>query len=240
MAQDLCARLREKKLISIVRGAPTEKITKIADAIYRGGFRFMEITFDQSGKTPHAVTAEQIRIVREAFDGRLHVGAGTVMTEAQLKLAAEAGAEYIISPNVDTAIIRATKAVGLISIPGAFTPSEISGRSGLRQALPGGLRRPEVYQGRPCPHQPHPASGGQRCYAGEPRRLPERRNGRRRHRQHPGHQSGCRQRGLRRDRAARGALCGRGGKRLIPSEDRKNPAGVCNTSRGILCPRGSE
>ena len=118
MAQDLCARLREKKLISIVRGAPTEKITKIADAIYRGGFRFMEITFDQSGKTPHAVTAEQIRIVREAFDGRLHVGAGTVMTEAQLKLAAEAGAEYII---------RATKAVGLISIPGAFTPSEIAG-----------------------------------------------------------------------------------------------------------------
>ena len=72
MAQDLCARLREKKLISIVRGAPTEKITKIADAIYRGGFRFMEITFDQSGKTPYAVTAEQIRIVREAFDGRLH------------------------------------------------------------------------------------------------------------------------------------------------------------------------
>ena len=127
MAQDLCALLREKKLISIVRGAPTEKITKIADAIYRGGFRFMEITFDQSGKTPHAVTAEQIRIVREAFDGRLHVGAGTVMTEAQLKLAAEAGAEYIISPNVDTAIIRATKAAGLISIPGAFTPSEIAG-----------------------------------------------------------------------------------------------------------------
>ena len=41
MAQDLCARLREKKLISIVRGVPTEKITKIADAIYRGGFRFM-------------------------------------------------------------------------------------------------------------------------------------------------------------------------------------------------------
>ena len=125
MAQDLCARLREKKLISIVRGVPTEKITKIADAIYRGGFHFMEITFDQSGKTPHAVTAEQIRIVREAFDGRLHVGAGTVMTEAQRKLAAAAGAEDIISPNVNVEIIRATKAAGLLSIPGAFTPSEI-------------------------------------------------------------------------------------------------------------------
>lgn len=125
MAQDLCALLREKKLISIVRGVPTEKITKVADAIYRGGFLFMEITFDQAGKIPNEVTAEQIRAVREAFEGRLHVGAGTVMTEAQLKLAVEAGAEYIISPNVDPAIIRATKATGLLSIPGAFTPSEI-------------------------------------------------------------------------------------------------------------------
>ena len=38
MTQDLCTLLREKKLISIVRGAPTEKITKIADALWRGGF----------------------------------------------------------------------------------------------------------------------------------------------------------------------------------------------------------
>lgn len=126
MTQDLCTLLREKKLISIVRGAPTDKITKIADALWRGGFCFMEITFDQSGKIPHEVTAEQIRIVRKAFEGRLHVGAGTVMTQNQLKLAADAGAEYIISPNTNPALIRETKAAGLLSIPGAFTPSEIS------------------------------------------------------------------------------------------------------------------
>ena len=41
--------LRQKKLISIVRSAPTEKITKIADALWRGGLRFMENTFDQTG-----------------------------------------------------------------------------------------------------------------------------------------------------------------------------------------------
>lgn len=64
-------------------------------------------------------------MVREAFEVRLHVGAGTVMTESQRKLAAAAGAEYIISPNVNVEIIRATKAAGLLSIPGAFTPSEI-------------------------------------------------------------------------------------------------------------------
>ena len=49
MSVDLCALLREKKLISIVRGASTEKIIKIADALWRGGFQFMEITFDQAG-----------------------------------------------------------------------------------------------------------------------------------------------------------------------------------------------
>ena len=125
MTQDLCTLLREKKLISIVRGAPTEKITRIADALWRGGFRFLEITFDQAGNIPPEVSAEQIRMVREAFEGRLQVGAGTVMTESQRKLAAAAGAEYIISPNVNVEIIRATKAAGLLSIPGAFTPSEI-------------------------------------------------------------------------------------------------------------------
>ena len=117
--------LRQKKLISIVRSAPTEKITKIADALWRGGLRFMEITFDQTGNIPQEVSAEQIRMVRESFGDRLHVGAGTVMTETQRKLATAAGAEYIISPNVNVEIIRATKAAGLLSIPGAFTPFEI-------------------------------------------------------------------------------------------------------------------
>lgn len=77
MAQDLCALLREKKLISIGPRRTDGKDHKDRGRdLSRGGFRFIEITFDQSGKTPHAVTAEQIRIVREAFDGRLHVGAG--------------------------------------------------------------------------------------------------------------------------------------------------------------------
>lgn len=85
----------------------------------------MEITFDQTGNIPQEVSAEQIRMVRESFGDRLHVGAGTVMTETQRKLATAAGAEYIISPNVNVEIIRATKAAGLLSIPGAFTPFEI-------------------------------------------------------------------------------------------------------------------
>ena len=126
MTQDLCALIHEKKLISIVRGAPTNKIVPIAEALYHGGFRFMEITFDQIGEIPNEETAAQIRAVCEAFDGRMYVGAGTVMTKTKLKLATGAGAKFIVSPNVDASIIRDTKAAGLLSIPGAFTPTEIA------------------------------------------------------------------------------------------------------------------
>lgn len=126
MENELIPILRREKLIAIVRGAPSERMQKIADALYRGGFRFMEITFDQSGTTSITESAAQIRTIRDAFDGRMHVGAGTVMTKEQLCLAADAGAEYIISPNVNPEIIHATKAAGLLSIPGAFTPSEIA------------------------------------------------------------------------------------------------------------------
>ena len=52
------------------------------------------------------------------------VGAGTVMTVEQVRQAAEAGAEYMISPNVDEEVTRETKRLGKVSIPGAMTPTE--------------------------------------------------------------------------------------------------------------------
>ena len=54
------------------------------------------------------------------------IGAGTVTNEKQLKLAYEAGAEFIISPDANETIIRHTKELGLFSVPGALTPTEIS------------------------------------------------------------------------------------------------------------------
>ena len=52
------------------------------------------------------------------------VGAGTVLTEEQLLLARDGGAKYIITPNTNPALIRKVKELGLISMPGAMTPSE--------------------------------------------------------------------------------------------------------------------
>jgi 2-dehydro-3-deoxyphosphogluconate aldolase/(4S)-4-hydroxy-2-oxoglutarate aldolase len=98
----------------------------LADALLRGGVRLVEITFNQAQPDSWADTARSIRLIGERFAGRMLAGAGTVMTLEQLRLAADAGARYIISPNVDVAVIRETRKLGLASLPGALTPTEIA------------------------------------------------------------------------------------------------------------------
>jgi 2-dehydro-3-deoxyphosphogluconate aldolase/(4S)-4-hydroxy-2-oxoglutarate aldolase len=65
----------------------------------------------------------------------VYAGAGTVMSVAQVEAAAAAGARYIVSPNVDEAVIRRTVALGMLSIPGALTPSEIAAAYGMGAAF---------------------------------------------------------------------------------------------------------
>ena len=55
----------------------------------------------------------------------MQIGAGTVLTEKQVALTAAAGGKYIISPNANPAVIAATRKAGLVSIPAAYTPTEI-------------------------------------------------------------------------------------------------------------------
>ncbi|MDO4548970.1 MAG: bifunctional 4-hydroxy-2-oxoglutarate aldolase/2-dehydro-3-deoxy-phosphogluconate aldolase [Clostridia bacterium] len=114
------------KIIAIARGITASQAVDTARALYAGGIKLMEITFDQSGKLPFSHTLNGIRAIREKIGGKLHVGAGTVLNVEQVELAAESGAEYIISPDVNEDVIRRTLELGLISIPGAMTPSEIT------------------------------------------------------------------------------------------------------------------
>ena len=85
----------------------------------------MEITYDATGKTTDEETAENIRMLCEHFDGRMFIGAGTVLTPRQAELTKAAGGEFIISPNVDESVLRKTRELSMVSMPGALTPSEI-------------------------------------------------------------------------------------------------------------------
>ena len=59
------------------------------------------------------------------FEGRMYIGAGTVLTPEQVELVAEAGGRFVISPDTNTGVIEKTKQLDLVSIPGALTPTEV-------------------------------------------------------------------------------------------------------------------
>lgn len=126
MREQVIADIRRNKIIAIVRGVTGEALVRTAEALYEGGIRLLEITFDQTGKIAAAETADMIRTLCRRFEGAMRIGAGTVMTAEQVAVAAEAGAEYMISPDTSEAVIKATLAAGAVSIPGALTPTEVA------------------------------------------------------------------------------------------------------------------
>ncbi len=116
--------LEKTGVVAICRKIYGEDLLFLAQALYQGGIRHIEVTFDQQEFDPEGLTSEAIMALRKAFP-EMHIGAGTVINEKQLLAAHEAGAEFIISPNVEPSLIRKTRALGMLSMPGAMTPSEI-------------------------------------------------------------------------------------------------------------------
>ena len=124
MSQEVLDRIRKGKIIAIIRGISSERIIDLVGALLEGGVFCAEVTFDQSSVEAAQDTVVSIRKICEYFGDKVCVGAGTVMNKDQVHQAAEAGAKYIISPNTDPDVIAETKRLGLVSIPGAMTPTE--------------------------------------------------------------------------------------------------------------------
>lgn len=116
--------LREK-VIAIVRGVGSEQCMKVAAALCEGGIRLMEVTYNLAKPESRRDTARAIGDIARAFDGRMLVGAGTVTDVELVNLTAEAGGLFIISPDTNTDVIKRTRELGLVSMPGALTPSEM-------------------------------------------------------------------------------------------------------------------
>ena len=116
---------KKYKVIAIVRGAAPEQCLQVAQALYDGGIRMMEITYNQSAPESWPQTAQAISDVAKAFAGKMLVGAGTVTTPELVEMTAEAGGLYIISPDVNPEVIRRTRELGLVSMPGAMTATEV-------------------------------------------------------------------------------------------------------------------
>lgn len=125
MKQEVISAIEKYKIIGILRGIPKDKLLQTAEALYAGGIRLLEITYHPDGCGSDADTAEQIGMLARHFAGRMFIGAGTVLTEKQVELTKEAGGLFCISPNTDEKVIEASNRLGLVSIPGGLTPTEI-------------------------------------------------------------------------------------------------------------------
>ena len=125
MKNEMIKALDEHKLVLILRGIPDEKLIPVVQALYDGGIRFVEITYRPDGAVSDEHTAANIKRLAEHFAGKMYIGAGTVLKPELVQLTREAGGQFIVSPDADPAVIRETVRCGLMSIPGALTPTEI-------------------------------------------------------------------------------------------------------------------
>ena len=117
--------IESNKIIAIIRNPDPESLFDAMQALYDGGIRLAEVTFDRSGRITHEETAATIAALVKRFEGKMLIGAGTVTDCEEVKLAFEAGASFMISPNCDPSVIALTKKLGLVSMPAAYTPTEI-------------------------------------------------------------------------------------------------------------------
>lgn len=122
---DVKSLIERDKVIVIARRIYGDTLLRLAEAMSLGDVHLMELTFDQSDAECIDKTASSLARLKERFGDTMHFGAGTVLTPEQVIAARDAGCEYIISPNTDADVIRTTREAGLVSIPGAMTPSEI-------------------------------------------------------------------------------------------------------------------
>lgn len=114
-----------EKVVAIVRGAESSVCTRVAEALYAGGIRLMEITYDQRSPESWEDTAAAIGQTARRVEGRMLVGAGTVTEPGLVELTHRAGGCFIISPDTNEAVIRRTRELDMVSMPGAMTPTEI-------------------------------------------------------------------------------------------------------------------
>lgn len=117
--------IKKEKIVSILRGVPRDKLIKTIEAIHKGGVSSVEITLNHTSNESYAESLACISMAREYFGDSCILGAGTVISEDDVINASNAGACFIVSPNTDERAIKKTRELNMVSLPGAYTPSEI-------------------------------------------------------------------------------------------------------------------
>ena len=122
---DAIEMLKRDKLMVLARGIPKDVLLKGVAAIADAGVTIFESTFDHRKDNCVEENAGKIAALVDEFGDRMSIGAGTVLSVEEVRAAHDSGATFIVSPDSDPEVIAETKRLGMASIPGAMTPTEI-------------------------------------------------------------------------------------------------------------------
>lgn len=117
-ASETVERISMAKILAVVVLDDPQDASALVDALQAGGISGIELTLRTAG------AFEALRLVRAAYPDFL-VGMGTLIEEAQIRPALEAGADFAVAPGCNPAILRAAGAAGLPFFPGVVTPSDM-------------------------------------------------------------------------------------------------------------------
>jgi 2-dehydro-3-deoxyphosphogalactonate aldolase len=120
-----------RNIIAILRGIKPEEVLDIVHVIVDSGITQVEVPLN----SPRAF--ESIELIRDEFKGSIQFGAGTVTDVEQVEILSRIGVDFIVSPNFEYRVVKATKEAGILSYPGVITPTECfsalnSGADGLK------------------------------------------------------------------------------------------------------------
>jgi 2-dehydro-3-deoxyphosphogluconate aldolase / (4S)-4-hydroxy-2-oxoglutarate aldolase len=112
-------RVLDRGIVAIIRAPSGEQLVGVAQALLEGGIDVIEVTFTVPG------VLDIIHDVRRALGDRILLGAGTVLDTESARAALLAGAEFIVTPTVNTDVIRMCNRYDKVVMPGGFTPTEV-------------------------------------------------------------------------------------------------------------------
>ena len=114
-----------RRIIAELRNVPPGQAIAVVWALADGGVTCMEVTIDARAEAGLEDALQTITLLKNEFGDSITLGAGDVLSPDQVQAVVLEGAAFIVSPGVDRDVIRKTKSLGLVSIPGAITPTEI-------------------------------------------------------------------------------------------------------------------
>lgn len=161
--KDLIAQTR---IIGILRGVSSSNVTDCAKAAVAGGVRVIECTFEQDRPDCEKSLTEKLNRLHLDLGTEILLGAGTVLTIRQVKVAFDAGARLIVTPNTNEQVIREAQKLGMCTVIGALTPTEIVNAyqcgANYVKVFPAGCMGPDYIHAvkAPLAHIPLLAVGG--------------------------------------------------------------------------------